>query len=80
MKRILLLATAIFLVQTTYVPPKNVTNKAETYVYICTGPQSKRYHKTDNCKGLSRCSKTVKKVTVDKAIDLGRTKCKMCYK
>lgn len=45
MKRILLLATAFFLAQTTYVPPKNVTNKAETYVYICTGPQSKRYQK-----------------------------------
>ena len=49
------------------------------YVYICTGPQSKRYHKTKNCKGLDRCSKEVIKVTKAFAEEKGRTPCKGCY-
>ena len=48
-------------------------------VYICTGPRSKVYHKTDNCKGLRRCSGTVKKVDLSYAEKIGRRKCKMCY-
>lgn len=52
--------------------------KAE-YVYICTGPKSKCYHKTKNCQGLDRCSKQVLKVTKAYAIDQGRTPCRWCY-
>lgn len=49
------------------------------YVYICTGPKSKCYHKTKNCQGLDRCSKEVLKVTKTYAIDQGRTPCRWCY-
>ena len=31
-------------------------------VYICTGPKAKVYHSTPDCKGLNRCSDTIKKV------------------
>lgn len=48
-------------------------------VYICTGPQSKRFHKTPHCKGLQSCSKQIKEVTVEQARKLGRTPCKWCY-
>lgn len=48
-------------------------------VYICTGPQSKVYHKHDDCKGLSKCSKDIKKVTLDKAKSMKRRACKWCY-
>ena len=54
------------------------TNEVE--VYICTGPQSKRYHKTSSCRGLKSCSKEIVKVPLKKAKDLGRTPCGYCYK
>lgn len=56
----------------------NTTDKAE-YVYICTGPKSKCYHKTKNCQGLDRCSKEIEEVTLEEAENMGRTPCKGCY-
>ena len=52
----------------------------DTYVYICTGPQSAKYHKTSTCRGLDKCSKEIKKVTVKEARSIGRTPCGYCYK
>lgn len=49
------------------------------YVYICTGPKSKTYHKYDDCKGLKRCSKDIVKVSLDKAKSMKRRACKLCY-
>ena len=48
-------------------------------VYICNGPQSKRFHSSASCMGLSSCSTAVK--AVDKAVAKakGRTPCKRCY-
>lgn len=51
----------------------------ENTVYICTGPNSKRYHKHSNCKGLGKCSGEIEEVTVSKAESMGRTPCKWCY-
>jgi hypothetical protein len=51
----------------------------ESTVYICTGPNSKRYHKYYDCRGLGRCSGDIKAVSVSKAQSLGRTPCKVCY-
>lgn len=51
-----------------------------TYVYICTGPKSTVYHKTDKCRGLKNCSTSVKKVTVQEAEKMGRRACKICIK
>ena len=48
-------------------------------VYICTGPYSEAYHKTDDCMGLSNCSGDVESVTESEAIDEGRHKCHFCY-
>ena len=52
----------------------------ETYVYVCTGPTSKKYHKTNTCRGLKSCSKEVVKVTLEKAKQMNRTPCGYCYK
>ena len=53
---------------------------SETIVYICTGSQSKKYHKTDKCYGLSKCSGSIVKKKESIAIKEGRTKCKSCSK
>ncbi|MCB0643392.1 MAG: hypothetical protein KDC44_17200 [Phaeodactylibacter sp.] len=44
-------------------------------VYICTGPQSKRYHYDADCRGLTNCSKTVQAVSLSDARKMGRTLC-----
>lgn len=46
-----------------------------TYVYICLGPQSTKYHFNENCKGLKTCSTRIVKVTIDEAYDMKRTLC-----
>ena len=48
-------------------------------VYICTGPQSKCYHKTNKCNGLKNCSKEIKQITLKEAEEMGRRPCKVCY-
>lgn len=50
----------------------------EVYVYICTGPKSKRYHFDEDCMGLSKCSGEVIEITLDEAEEMGRTECKYC--
>ena len=77
MKHLLL---AILLVLAPQTHSTDVTHSGETYVYICTGPMSKRYHKSPRCRGLDNCSKEIKKVTIGYAKNLGRTPCKWCYK
>ena len=47
----------------------------ETNVYICKGKGSKRYHYIDNCRGLSRCSTKIYKVTLKKAEEIDKTLC-----
>lgn len=47
-------------------------------VYVCSGPQAKRYHSTRDCYGLSRCSGEIVETTVEEAEDNGRTPCRMC--
>lgn len=48
-------------------------------VYICTGPKSKSYHKTEKCEGLRSCSREVKGITKDKAVQMRRKPCRYCY-
>ncbi len=33
-------------------------------VFICKGPSSKVYHKSDRCKGLSKCSTEIYNVSI----------------
>lgn len=44
-------------------------------VFVCKGPGSKRYHLDKDCRGLSRCSTPVEKVTLKQARAMGRTLC-----
>lgn len=62
-------------------PQKTVKKNDDTtrYVYICNGPASKKYHKTKNCRGLTRCSTTTEKISQKEAIQKRRTACKICY-
>ncbi|MDX5326878.1 MAG: hypothetical protein LPK80_11535, partial [Bacteroidota bacterium] len=46
-----------------------------TDVYICKGPQSKRYHLDQNCRGLRNCSTRVYKVSLEEAQRMKRTLC-----
>lgn len=49
----------------------------ENQVFICKGPSSKVYHKSDRCRGLSNCSTEISKVTIEGAKKLGRRACKI---
>ena len=58
----------------------NGSNNINSVVYVCTGPKAEVYHSRSNCKGLSRCSGTIKKMTLSEAIEKKRRACKLCYK
>lgn len=81
MKKIILLIGVVILMGSTTAEETSIAPKdKETYVYLCMGSKSKRYHKTDKCKGLSRCSTRIKVVTLQDAIKkYKRTPCKKCY-
>ena len=48
-------------------------------VFICTGPSAKTYHRTNDCRGLSRCSGDIEEVSLDEAEDMERRACRICY-
>lgn len=52
---------------------------AEENVYICNGPSSKVYHRSENCKGLNRCSSQIVKVSLSTAQSKGRRACRIEY-
>ncbi|MBG6131757.1 hypothetical protein IWQ47_003501 [Aquimarina sp. EL_43] len=52
-----------------------VSYQNDPKVYICMGKNSKRYHYTKHCRGLSRCSTKIYEVTLSKAKEIGRTLC-----
>lgn len=80
MRKTILFTTALLFCQAFFAQPAQERNEQDTYVYMCTGPSSKRYHKTDKCKGISRCSKEILEVKKSYADSIGRKACKMCYK
>lgn len=49
-------------------------------VYVCTGPNSERYHKSSDCTGLSRCSGEIEVYSREEARSLGYTPCGICYR
>ncbi|AUC86567.1 hypothetical protein CW731_15320 [Polaribacter sp. ALD11] len=49
----------------------------EKEVFICTSKSSKKYHLKKDCKGIKRCRSKIKKITKIKALNVGRTKCKL---
>lgn len=50
-----------------------------TYVYICTGGSSTKYHKTSTCRGLNSCKGKIIRITKSDAENkYYRTPCKIC--
>ncbi|KLT69715.1 MULTISPECIES: hypothetical protein [Flavobacterium] len=47
----------------------------ETKVYICGPVGAKKYHYTENCRGLTACRHEITKVPVSKAQGYGLTLC-----
>ena len=68
MKTILLSFIGSFLLSAT--TPSTVSD-----VYICNGPKSTKYHLDSQCKGLTKCSTEIEKLTLEKAKAKGRTLC-----
>ena len=61
-------------------PVRMAAVKEPVYVYLCEGPASKVYHASPDCRGLSRCSTKIYKVTQEEAVKMGRRPCKIEYK
>lgn len=51
---------------------------ASERVYICTGPKAKVFHRSRSCKGLKKCSGSIKAVSISDAKSMGRRACKIC--
>ncbi|WP_316633532.1 hypothetical protein [uncultured Flavobacterium sp.] len=47
----------------------------ETKVYICGPTGAKKYHYTDNCRGLTACRHEITKVSISQAQGYGLTLC-----
>ncbi|MCH5718542.1 hypothetical protein [Niabella hibiscisoli] len=45
-------------------------------VFVCGSQSGKRYHLTDQCRGLSNCNYHILSTTLDSAIISGKTLCK----
>lgn len=48
-------------------------------VWICTGKSSHAYHTNPDCYGINACKASKKKITLQEAIDMGRTPCHYCH-
>jgi hypothetical protein len=52
-------------------------NSFQSTVYICVSPTAKKYHYSQKCRGLQKCTHTIKSVTLSEASKLGYTACLM---
>ena len=59
---------------------KRNTNIQSGTVYICTGPKARKYHSSPNCRGLNRCSGSIKSLSVSAAKSKGFTPCRICFR
>lgn len=75
---ILILALAPLSFESSSVKQK-YTQKIDQTVYICKGPESKRFHAYSNCRGLSNCTTQIFSVSQSEAVRIGRTACQICY-
>ena len=48
-------------------------------VYICTGKSSHAYHSTKDCYGIEACKGDIEIISLDDAIEMGRTPCHYCH-
>ena len=60
--------------------PSFVPKPNSEKVYICVSKTSAVYHVTNKCRGLQKCTHTIKEVTEKEAKDdYGKKKCKVCW-
>ena len=50
-----------------------------TTVYICTGPNAEKYHKSSKCRGIRKCSCKIVSIDLSDAKKQGYKPCKICY-
>ncbi len=78
MKKILV---AIIMISIGITPMNSGTHQADTekdrIVYICTGPKVVAYHYDENCKGLNKCSRSIKAVRL-RDVPKRHRPCKIC--
>ena len=55
------------------------TPSSSDFVYICTGPYSTRYHESEDCISLSRCSEDIEELSLEEAEEQGYEPCKRCF-
>lgn len=53
----------------------NGTSIKVSDVYLCDSSGGKKYHYSKNCRGLSNCKHEIIKVSLKKALTLGKTLC-----
>lgn len=58
------------------------SSASSSFVYVSMGCKAYAYHVNYKCSRLKRCIEEghVKKVTIEKAKEMGRTPCKVCSK
>lgn len=44
-------------------------------VYICKSKGGKKYHYSENCRGLAACTHTIEKISKKEAMAQGKTLC-----
>lgn len=78
MKKLLLLLVCVVIGAAA--PATNITptEKLPEKVYICTGKSATVYHYNKTCKGIQACKATIKQVSLEEAVDMGRRPCKIC--
>lgn len=47
----------------------------DSSVYICVSPTAQKYHFTKSCRGLQKCTHTIKQVSREEALRLNYTVC-----
>lgn len=88
MKRYLFLIVALFLTiaanaqteqnKSQHQQQKAVKKAAIVYVYVCESGNSVKYHKSETCRGLSKCKAGVREYD-KKVASLTHDPCKICY-
>ncbi len=69
MKSLKLFIILLFFSSASFIEPDKFISIEDNYVYISKGPDSKRYHYKQNCRGLTNCSTPIYKVTLKEAKD-----------
>ena len=79
MKRFLIILISFFL--SGYISAETHSyDREETKVIIVMSNSAYAYHKTRDCSAVKKAVHPVKEVPLEKAVEMGRKPCKICYK